>query len=141
MRDLLLHAAGYRLALRDLLAAHGMDHVAALLRDYVFSYRIWLVGLLPCLLLAQRWRAVHDDDRRRASFLTDTFYPVLTGLLLVPFVDAWVELVMGFYRARIPFLNTGLLDGKPMWLQLLGAFLITDLAFWFAHMLLHKVRW
>jgi hypothetical protein len=41
----------------------------------------------------------------------------------------------------LPSLNTALLDNKPLWLQILGAFIIGDLMFYVCHWLRHKVKW
>ena len=45
------------------------------------------------------------------------------------------------FKTWFPELNTGLLDGQPIAVQALGAFLITDFMFYVSHRIHHEVRW
>src|SRR5262249_47851790 len=100
----------------------------------------WLLGVAPCVLL-ERWRpAVRGNQARRASLRLDLLYPV-GKFLLLPVTAAWVGVITTVYHRTFPFLDTGLLDGQPLAVQMIGAFLIGDLAFYVSHRLRHSVQW
>src|SRR5262249_5188846 len=125
---------------KDFLFGHGLGPMWTVARDYVFNYRIWLLGVAPCVLL-ERWRpAVRGNQARRASLRLDLLYPV-GEFLLLPVTAAWVGVITTVYHRTFPFLDTGLLDGQPLAVQMIGAFLIGDLAFYVSHRLRHSVQW
>jgi len=126
--------------LKDFLFGHGLGPVWTVARDYVFNYRVWLLGVAPCVLL-ERWRpAVRGNQARQASLRLDLLYPV-GKFLLLPVTAAWVGVITTFYHRTFPFLDAGLLDGQPLAVQMIGAFLIGDLAFYVSHRLRHSVKW
>jgi sterol desaturase/sphingolipid hydroxylase (fatty acid hydroxylase superfamily) len=107
----------------------------------VFSYKTWLIGLLPALLL-ERFRPVFRSEKIISKhLLMDAVYPLFRAIFGVLVVAAVLTTIAEAYKTYLPFLNTGLLDGKPLWVQGLGVFLITDLMFYVSHRLLHEVRW
>lgn len=118
----------------------GFGRIWDVLRDHVLSYRVWLFCCLPALLLEELAPA-EAQENRRANFWLDFTYPVLAAIFALPFTAVFVEGIERFYRDTLPFLDTGLLDGKPLWLQVLGAFLVTDFTFYACHYLRHRVRW
>ena len=77
---------------------------------------------------------------RRALFY-DAIYPIANGILIFPFVYMFITVISNSYHQMLPSLNTALLDNKPLWLQMLGAFLVGDLMFYVCHWLRHKVKW
>jgi len=115
----------------------GLLPVWDLLRDYVFSYKIWILGVLPCLFLQRLFPASRAAGTRRALFY-DAIYPIANGILIFPFVYMFITIISNFYHQMVPSLNTG---NKPLWLQMLGAFLVGDLMFYVCHWLRHKVKW
>ncbi len=124
--------------LKSMFIDAGLLPVWNVLRDYVFGYKNWIFGLLPCLFLERLFPA--SPGSRRALFF-DWIYPIANGILIFPFVGIFVIEVSNFYRQMLPFLNTGLLDNHPLWLQGIGAFLIADLMFYVTHRLKHQVKW
>ena len=46
----------------------GLLHVWDLLRDYVFSYKVWVLGVLPCLFLERLFPVSRAAGTRRALF-------------------------------------------------------------------------
>ena len=119
----------------------GLIHVWELLRDHIFSYKVWILGLLPCLFLERWFPAIQTKASKRAYIQDGLVYPIVGGLLVFPFVAVAVTGIKNLYHQTLPFLNTGLLDDKPLWLQLLGAFLIVDLMFYISHRTRHEVKW
>lgn len=117
------------------------DNSRDVVLPYLVDYKVWILGLVPCLLLESILPAVADNETRRASRWIDFCYPILGGLTLFPFVRILVNGLQQVYKQHIPFLNTGVLDGTPMIVQFLGALLVTDLMSYFAHYVRHKVRW
>jgi sterol desaturase/sphingolipid hydroxylase (fatty acid hydroxylase superfamily) len=108
---------------------------------YLLDYKVWTLGLIPCLLLESIFPAVMDNDARRASRWMDFCYPIFGGLTLFPFVSILVNGLQQLYQDHIPFLNTRLLDGAPLLVQFACALVVTDLMSYVAHYLRHKVRW
>jgi sterol desaturase/sphingolipid hydroxylase (fatty acid hydroxylase superfamily) len=107
----------------------------------ILNYKVWTLGLVPCLFLETVFPAVIENEARRASRWMDFCYPIFSGLALFPFVSILTTGLDRLFRENAPFLNTGLLDGKPMLLQVIGAFLIGDFLTYVTHYLRHKVRW
>jgi sterol desaturase/sphingolipid hydroxylase (fatty acid hydroxylase superfamily) len=124
--------------LKSMFVNAGLRPVWHVLRDYIFGYKGWIFGLLPCLFLERLLPASRGS--RRALFY-DWIYPIANGILIFPFVNILITEVSNFYHQTLPFLNTGLLDNNPLWLQGIGAFLIADLMFYVSHRLRHKVKW
>lgn len=108
---------------------------------YLTDPKMLLLGLLPCLILERLLPASTDKAHQGGHMLIDFLYPV--PRIFIP----TAVLGLGTYAAKyissnyLPFLNTGLLDGKPLWLQALGAFLITDFMLYWSHRLRHEIPW
>lgn len=126
--------------LKNAFFSNGMGWLWEFLRDYLFNHWIWLFGLLPALLL-ERLRPVFSGRVFDRHLLMDGVYPFFNALVGVLATAVVVATIAEFYRSQVPFINTGLLDGKPLWLQAVGVFLITDLMFYISHRLLHEIRW
>ena len=116
----------------------GLLPVWEVLRDYIFGYKDWIFGLLPCLFFE---RFLPASRGSRKALFYDWSYPIANGILIFPSVNIFITEVSNFYHHTLPFLNTGLLDNSPLWLQGIGAFLIADLMFYVSHRLRHKVKW
>jgi sterol desaturase/sphingolipid hydroxylase (fatty acid hydroxylase superfamily) len=124
--------------LKSMFIDAGLLPVWEILRDYIFGFKLWIFGLLPCLFLERLLPASRGS--RRALFF-DWIYPIANGILIFPVVNIFVIEVNNFYHQTLPFLNTGLLDNSPLWLQGIGAFLIADLMFYITHRLKHQIEW
>lgn len=122
-------------------ARHGLESAWRVLRDIVLNPWFYL-RLLLTFCIFERFFAVS----RRKQWITpnirlDFMYPVLNALVFGAISAAFVTGIKVFYDAHLPFLNTGLLDRKPIVVQALGAFLITDFMFFLSHYIRHKVTW
>ena len=126
--------------LKSMFMDAGLLRVWDLLRDYVFSYKVWILGVLPCLFLERLFPVNRVAGTRRALFY-DAIYPIANGILIFPFVYMFITVISNSYHQMLPSLNTALLDNKPLWFQMLGAFIIGDLMFYVCHRLRHKVKW
>lgn len=119
---------------------NGLAYIWDFLRDYVFDYRVWLLGLLPCLLL-EIWLKARSDQKVLSPYLLmDALYPVFK--IPVKMTVAVGVVAAGTYLQQeyLGFANLGMLNDLPMWLQVAIFFLINDFLFWFSHMTRHKVR-
>jgi sterol desaturase/sphingolipid hydroxylase (fatty acid hydroxylase superfamily) len=128
-------------SVKGILAGVGLLHVWNVTFYYIFNYNVWIVGLLPCLILERRIPAVPIEGSKWTSLKMDAIYPIIGGLLVIPFADMFIKGITNFYHQILPFLDTGLLAGKPIWLQLLGAFLITEFMYYSSHRLKHEIKW
>ncbi|HEV2643156.1 MAG TPA: hypothetical protein VGT98_10630, partial [Candidatus Elarobacter sp.] len=122
-----------KVASKALFERHGAVQLWNVLRDHVLSYDLWIFAGFPALALEALLPAEEESPGRRTSFWQDYSYPVLGAIFAAPFTSLFISGITAFYKAHLSFLNTALLDGKPMWLQLLGAFLLTDLVLYFSH--------
>lgn len=128
-------------AAKTVFHAHHAGAVWIVIRDHVLNRDLWLLAFLPAVLLELALPAEEPSPNRRAGVWLDFWYPVFVAVFAAPFVAIFTEGIAAFYQEDLPFLNTALLDGKPLWLQTLGAFLITDFMFYLCHLIRHKVRW
>ena len=134
-----VHAA--KDAAKAFFEGHHSTALWEIVRDRVLNYDFWLLAFIPAVMLEHLAPAEEFAENRRTELWLDFWYPVFKAAFAMPFIVIFAEGLKAFYRAHIPFLDTGLLDGKPMWLQMLGAFLITDFMFYVGHFLRHKIRW
>lgn len=134
-----LHAA--KDSAKTLFADYHAGAVWDVLRDHVLNYDLWVLCFLPAVVFETLAPAESPSPNRRTEFWVDFWYPVFKAIFAVPFVALFTAGIEGFYRSHLPFLNTALLDGKPMWLQVLGLFLITDFMFYWCHRIRHEVKW
>jgi sterol desaturase/sphingolipid hydroxylase (fatty acid hydroxylase superfamily) len=142
LRDLVLGFVGVgKTDLKNLFVDHGYGHLWDLLRDYVFSYKVLLLGLLPCLLLERFWPATARAPVFNANLVLDYLTPIFKGLFLAGVVVASIASLQSFYEAMLPSLDTGLLDDQPFALQVAGAFLFGDFMHYVSHWTRHKVPW
>src|SRR6266550_8782228 len=81
--------------LKSMFIDAGLLPVWDLLRDYVFGFKDWIFGLLPCLFLERLLPASRGS--RRALFF-DWIYPIANGILIFPFVNIFVTEVSNFYH-------------------------------------------
>lgn len=103
--------------------------------------RILLLGILPCLILERLFPAADYKAHKGGNLLLDFLYPIPQIFIPTAIVGSGAFLAKYISVTYLPFLNTGLLDGKPLWVQALGAFLIVDFMFYWSHRMRHEVRW
>lgn len=142
-RDLLAWLVGSDVAsIKRLFFENGFEHLWVLLRDHLLSVKLYLGGLIPCLIL-ERYFAVYKRQRvLTANLLVDFSFPVLAAVLFVaPAVAFATGAIKLFYDTYLPQLNLHLLDGQPLWIQVVGAFLIVDFTLFVSHFLRHKITW
>lgn len=128
-------------SLKAFAAAHGLLPVWDLFRDLYFNPYYMLVVIPLFLLLGRIWPAEKPGPHAKASLALDFFYPALCLPIGATLVVTGIVLIRKTFETYIPFLDSGLLDDRPLVIQAAGAFLITDLMFYVAHVLKHKVRW
>src|SRR5262245_59683246 len=123
---------------KQLAYAYGLGSLWELIRDvYLNAY---IAGPL-FLALAWLWPAERSArPHKRASIAIDLIYPILCLPISATIVAATVAGINWLVETYTPTLALGLLDDKPILVQALGAFLISDLMFYVAHVLKHKVR-
>jgi len=129
-------------AIKAAFEAYGLEPLWALLRDTYLNPYVMLC-VIPLLLLLKRiWPA---DDPPRSPFtcyvLLDFLYPIFALPVQATVIVTGVSVIDGFFKTHIPFLQSGLVDGQPLWLQGLAAVLIVDFMFYVAHWLKHKIPW
>lgn len=110
-------------------------------RDYLFSPQLYFYTLLPVFLLEQLFYVTRRRRRLSRSVCIDFLYPVLNAFGGATIAAIGITAIKAGYHRFLPFLNTGLLDDKPIWIQGLGAFLIMDFMFYVSHYLRHRVKW
>jgi sterol desaturase/sphingolipid hydroxylase (fatty acid hydroxylase superfamily) len=110
----------------------------SVLRDYLYNIRIWVYVIPPALLLQYFWPIDKNQKTFSRHFFFDALYPMLFRAVSI---TAVTSLIVEFYFQYLPFLNTGLLDDKPLWLQAIGVFLTLDLMFYVFHRLLHENKY
>lgn len=108
---------------------------------YLTNPKVLLLALIPCLVIERLRPAVPHQAHRTGGLLLDFLYPIPRLLIPTAFLGLGTMFAMYIYKTYLPFLNTGLLDGQPLWLQTLGAFLISDFMFYWSHRIRHEVRW
>lgn len=108
---------------------------------YFADPKILLLGLIPCLILERLLPAAPHRAHRSGNLLLDFLYPIPRILIPAAFIGSGVVFAKYIYSTYLPFVNTGLLDDKPLWLQTIGAFLISDFMFYWSHRIRHEVRW
>jgi len=121
--------------------AHGLSSLWDLVRDLYLSSYLMLV--VPLWLVLGRLRPAEQTAgmRKRPHLSLDFIYPLFCLPVTVTVVAGGVALINEAVKKYLPSLATGLLDDQPIAVQAIGAFLITDLMFYVAHVLKHKVRW
>ena len=120
-------------------SAHGLGSLWELVREvYLLTL---IVGPLWLVLGWMRPAERTAGMPKRAHLSMDFIYPLLCLPVTATVVVASIVLVNGAVTKYLPSLATGLLDDQPIVVQALGAFIITDLMFYVAHVLKHKVRW
>jgi sterol desaturase/sphingolipid hydroxylase (fatty acid hydroxylase superfamily) len=121
--------------------AYGLAPLWALLRDLYLNPYYMLFAIPLWLLLGRIWPAEKPGSHSNASLSLDFVYPLLSLPIQATVVVSGAALINGAFKTYIPFLDTGLLNEQPILIQAIGAFLITDLMFYVAHVIKHKVPW
>lgn len=97
--------------------------------------------LVAALLLASRWLPADPDDRRPgASIAIDYLYGVVYTLLLFPFFVVFFAWVEGALNTWAPWLNLGLAESLPAWVQILLAIFVNDFLAYVSHYCRHRFR-
>lgn len=120
---------------------NGLGSLWELLRDLYLDPYVMLLAIPLWLLLGHLRPAEKPTATAKASLLLDFLYPLFSLPINATIVIFSASALTALFDAHLPFMNTGLLDNQPLWLQALGAFLIVDLMFYVTHYLKHKVRW
>lgn len=129
-----------KLALKAAFHDAGLGYLWDFVRDYVLDYRVWLLGLVPCLLL-EMWRRARPEQKIFSPYLAmDALYPAFQIPIQMTVAVGWVTAWTFLRENYLAWANLGVLGGLPMWAQVAIFFLINDFLFWFSHMLRHKVR-
>jgi len=107
---------------------------------------IWLanpqVYLLVAGLLLVSWviPAVKLNERWSASLATDYFYGIVYSLLLFPAFAVFFTLLDGVLDRWFPWLNLGLAEVLPIWLQIVIFIVIDDFLQYISHYCRHRFR-
>lgn len=107
---------------------------------------IWLLNpqvylLVAALLLFSRAiPAVSRGERQGASVATDYFYGVVYSLLLFPTFAVFFSFLDAVLDRWLPWLNLGLAEVLPIWLQIVIAIVIDDFLQYISHYCRHKFR-
>lgn len=118
----------------------GLNWVWDFTRDYLLNFRLWL--LAAAALALERYKPVFRySGIINKNLVFDGLYPIFTLPIRVFVIAGMVIGISGFYETYIPFANTEILDGQPLWVQAIGIFLITDLMFYVSHRISHEVPW
>lgn len=128
-------------ALKAVVEQQGLGWLWAVLRDYVFNWNLWLLGIGPALLL-ERWVPAFRLERVfTPQHMMDAIYPLLNAVLSAVAITAVVVGIKGFYATYLPFVNTRMLDEKPLWVQGIAVFLLTDFVSYVTHRMSHAIPW
>jgi sterol desaturase/sphingolipid hydroxylase (fatty acid hydroxylase superfamily) len=109
------------------------------LRESLF----WMF-ISPLLLLGvERFYAEKGRPWITPNLLTDALVGLLRFLAITFLFSEFIFGSQAFVRAHLSFLNTGLLDDVPAWVQVLVMFVALDFAYYAFHRLMHstKVLW
>src|SRR4051794_39655686 len=89
LRDLVFSLLPFSsLELKGMFIDVGLLHIWDFLRDYLFNYKIWIRGFLPCLFL---WRLLPGSRRSRRPFFYDgLIYPPAEIILIFPFLNIFI---------------------------------------------------
>ena len=128
-------------SLKDVFISNGYAHLWDFFRDYVFSYKVWILGLAPALIIERLIPAVGRKSIIDKNLIFDSAYPIFVTLIALPYTVLVIALVQELYAEYIPIVNLRILDDKPLIIQCVGAFLISDFMLYFSHYLRHKVKW
>lgn len=141
IQDKLTLSLGINLDDAKLAVTHAAGEDVWRIITYFADPKIILLGLIPCLILERLRPAAPFHAHRSGNLLLDFLYPIPRILIPTAFIGLGVVFAKYIYSTYLPFLNMGLLDGKPLWLQTIGAFLISDFMFYWSHRIRHEVRW
>lgn len=107
---------------------------------------IWLANpqvylLVAALLVASLLLpAVQPDRRQGASLATDYLYGVVFSVLLFPFFVVFFGVLDGALDRWLPWLNLGLGEVLPIWLQIGLAIVLDDFLAYVSHYCRHRFR-
>ncbi len=107
---------------------------------------IWLANpqvylLIAVLLIVSRFiPAVSPGKRQGASLAMDYFYGIIYSLLLFPFFVVFFSVVNGALDRWFPWLNLGLAQHLPIWLQIVLVIFLDDFLAYVSHFCRHKFR-
>jgi sterol desaturase/sphingolipid hydroxylase (fatty acid hydroxylase superfamily) len=130
-----------KITLKAWFAANHMGPLWDLLRDYLLNPQVMIIYFIPLLFLERLIPAEKPKKLVNPHLAFDFLFPLMRLVLTLGLIPVGYAFMKSMYDTYLPFLNTGILDGKPMWLQIIGAFAITDFMFWFSHYLRHKIPW
>lgn len=109
-----------------------------------FLHMIWgLLGLQPLLIYAmvcvpiERVAPLRRRAALRSGWRTDVAYMLINGLFVRLAVFFPVLLATHLFRAILPTVAIAAVSGQRLWLQIIEAILIGDLALYWAHRALH----
>jgi len=107
---------------------------------------IWLANpqvylLIAALLVVSHViPAVSVNKRHGASLATDYFYGIVYSLLLFPFFVVFFSAINGGLERWFPWLNLGLAQYLPIWLQIVIAIFLDDFLAYVSHFCRHKFK-
>ncbi len=127
--------------LKEIFYSNGAGWAWDFMRDYLFSYKVWLLGVLPALLLTYYKPVFKNKKLINSHIILDAFYPLFNVLISVTIISTVVFSISHFYDTYLPASNANILKGQPLWIQALGIFIITDFMFYVHHRLVHEVKW
>jgi sterol desaturase/sphingolipid hydroxylase (fatty acid hydroxylase superfamily) len=122
------------------LAAVGLSPLRDLARDTYLSPYIMLFAVPLWFTAGRLWPAERPKTPVYANVSLDFLYPLFSLPVRATLVAGTVAFVTQTLSSLVPRPALGLLDHQSIAVQGIGAFLITDLMFWIAHYLKHKVR-
>ena len=128
-------------AIKDQFIASDMEEYWNFLRDYVFNYRVWLMGLFPCLLLEWFFPAKKEQRIFSYNLILDILYPIFNFLFIFQISTFLTIGIKEFFDNHLGFLNLHIIDNWPTAIKILTFLIVNDFLLYFAHYLRHHVKW
>lgn len=130
-----------KLTLKVAFELYGLQPLWSLLRDVYLNPYVLMLGIPLWVLLGKIWPAEKHRSLSSGNLPLDFLYPIFSLPIQTTIIVSGAAFINRAFAAYIPFLDANLLDGQPVAIQAVGAFLIVDFMFYVTHWLKHKVPW
>ncbi|MCE9531901.1 MAG: sterol desaturase family protein [Planctomycetes bacterium] len=92
------------------------------------------------LLVIERTQAEKGRPWITPNLLTDACVGLIRLVIVSGLLSGFVLSTQWLIHSEIPFLQTGLIDGQPAWLQFIAYFVAVDLTFYVFHRVMHSTK-
>jgi len=141
INDIYTTLLSFKAPIKTFLFENHLGSLWNLLPNILFNWKVFIGGLLPCLIIMYFTKRLKDRPLWTPEFAIDTLYPFM-NLLITSSISIFIMANINiFYQNILSFMTIDILSNYSEVTQFFILFIVIDFLFYWIHRLKHSVTW